>query len=418
MALRSTLSEPTVVCAAVTGCLRVAYDPTWLTSIHEGYGRDKYCTRLCEQIGSLGMRETNGLLFVGERLVIPRIRDVREVLFRCAHDALGHFGFDKSHATLCDAYHWPNMQKELETMYIPSCEDCQQNKGSTGKPSGPLHPLPVPDGRGEAIAIDFVGKLPEDNGFDCIATITCRLGADMRLIPTRTDITAEEFAVQFFDHWYCENGLPTEIVSDRNRLFISTFWKALHILTGVKVKLSTLYHPETDSASERTNKTMIQSLQYHIQRNQKGWARALPRVHFAIMNSVNASTGFSRFQLHLGRSPHVLPPLVSAATPIHDARLDAKSLLERIETDIMEAQDNLFLAKLSQASCANTLRSEEWPYSVGDMVMLSTFHRQRNYMQHGDHRVAKFMVHYDGPYKVLHAYPESSAYTLDLPNTM
>ncbi|OJT03284.1 Transposon Tf2-1 polyprotein, partial [Trametes pubescens] len=270
VALRSVLPEPTVVCAATTGCLRVVSDPTWLTSIREGYGRDKYCTRLREQIGSLGIRETNGLLFVGERLVIPRIRDVREALFRCAHDALGHFGFDKSYAALRDAYHWPNMRKELETMYIPSCEDCQRNKGSTSKPSGPLHPLPVPDGRGEAIAIDFVGKLPEDDGFDCIATITDRLGADMRLIPTRVDVTAEEFAVQFFDHWYCENGLPTEIVSDRDRLFVSAFWKALHVLTGVKVKLSTSFHPQTDGASERTNKTMIQSLRYHVQRNQKG----------------------------------------------------------------------------------------------------------------------------------------------------
>lgn len=39
-------------------------------------------------------------------------------------------------------------------------------------------------------------------------------------------------------------------------------------------------------------------------------------------------------------------------------------------------------------------------------------------MQRGDHCVAKFMVRFDGPYTVLHAYPETSVYTLDLPNTM
>lgn len=112
----------------------------------------------------------------------------------------------------------------------PSGPRASPIKGSTKKPLGPLHPHPIPDGRGDAIAIDFVGKLPEDQGFDCVATVTDRLGADLRLIPTRTDVTAEAFAALFFDAWYCKNGLPTEIVSDRDTLFVSVFWTALHNL--------------------------------------------------------------------------------------------------------------------------------------------------------------------------------------------
>lgn len=93
----------------------------------------------------------------------------------------------------------------------------------TRKPAGSLHPLPVPDGHGQAIAIDFIGPLPLDDGFNCIATISDRLGADFRPIPTRTDIMAEDFAALFFKHWYCENGLPLDIVSDRDKLFVSQF---------------------------------------------------------------------------------------------------------------------------------------------------------------------------------------------------
>ncbi|GBE87359.1 Transposon Ty3-G Gag-Pol polyprotein [Sparassis crispa] len=81
----------------------------------------------------------------------------------------------------------------------------------------------------------------------------------------------------------------------------------------------------------------------------------------------------------------------------------------------MEAQDNLFLVKVNQAALANRSCSEEVSYAVGDKVLLSTFHCRWDYMQRGDNRVAKFMVRYDGPYNVLHAYPEFSAYTLDLP---
>jgi len=92
-----------------------------------------------------GTKCINGLWYIGDCLLIPRIGDVRENLFRLAHDCLGHFGADKSYATLRDAYYWPNMRRDLEKVYIPSCEDCQCNKSRTTKAPGPLHPLPIPD---------------------------------------------------------------------------------------------------------------------------------------------------------------------------------------------------------------------------------------------------------------------------------
>jgi hypothetical protein len=106
------------------------------------------------------------------------------------------------------------MHRNLLEAYIPACTDCQQNKGRTSKPPGPLHPLSIPDARGDSIAIDFIGPCPMDDGFDCIVTITDHLGSDIRIAPTHTTITAERFAAQFFDLWYCENGLPLNIISD------------------------------------------------------------------------------------------------------------------------------------------------------------------------------------------------------------
>ena len=145
------------------------------------------------------------------------------------------------------------------------------------------------------------------DGFDCIITMTDRTGSDVRLVPTWTDISAEDFARLFFDHWYCENELPLEIISDRDKLFVPHFWKRLTKIPGVKLGMSTAFHPETDGSSEHTNKTVNQCLRYHVTRNQKGWVRALPRVRFAIMNTINKSTGFSPFQLHTGRSPRPIP---------------------------------------------------------------------------------------------------------------
>ena len=69
---------------------------------------------------------------------------------------MGHFGGDKSYASLRNEYYWPNMQCDLEEAYVPSCVDCQRNKSSTVRTRGPLHPLPVPDECGSSVAMDFV----------------------------------------------------------------------------------------------------------------------------------------------------------------------------------------------------------------------------------------------------------------------
>jgi hypothetical protein len=83
------------------------------------------------------------------------------------------------------------------------------------------------------VAIDFVGPLPMDEGHDCILTMTDRLGgADIRIVPTKMNLKADELALLFFTYWYCENSLPLHIVSDRDKLFMSTFWRALHLLMG------------------------------------------------------------------------------------------------------------------------------------------------------------------------------------------
>ena len=129
------------------------------------YAEDAWCKKLPQATPSWPeLRLENGLWYVGNCLIIPRTGTICELLFQLAHDSLGHFGFDKTYGSLCTAYYWPNMCRELEQGYVASCPDCQRNKSSTSKPIGPLHPLPIPDQRGNSVTIDFIGPLPEDNG--------------------------------------------------------------------------------------------------------------------------------------------------------------------------------------------------------------------------------------------------------------
>jgi hypothetical protein len=196
---------------------------------------------------------------------------------------------------------------------------------------------------------------------------------------------------------------------------MSTFWQALHQLTGVKIKMLSAYHPQLDGASEQTNKTLNQCLRFHVDQNQRGWAQALPRVRFVMMNTINNSTGFSGFQLKMGRAPRIIPPL-GRGTQEKNIDIRAIEVIERLQKETEDAKENLLQAKINQSLQANKHRSAEFPYKVGGRAWLSTMNRRREYLKGNEKRVAKFMPRYDGPYKIIRTSPKHSTVTLELPN--
>lgn len=124
--------------------------PKLITRIKNRYQAGLWCLGLLDDMkwgmlnSKLNILLKHGLLFIGEWLVIPKYKNLREWLFQLAHDNLGHFGMEKSYTHLQNDLYWPNMQKDLAQVYIPGCMDCQHNKSTTMKAHGPLHPLPIP----------------------------------------------------------------------------------------------------------------------------------------------------------------------------------------------------------------------------------------------------------------------------------
>ena len=173
--------------------------------------------------------------------------------------------------------------------------------------------------------------------------------------------------------------LPLEIISDRDKLFVSQFWQSLHQLTGVKLKLSSSFHPESDGASERTNKMVIQCIRFAVEHDQMGWTRALPKICFDIMNTMNRSTGFTPFQLRFGKSPCILPPFIPPPPDNNPPLTSAHKQIQLMLPLELEAKDNLLTAKVRQASAHNRHCRLIFPFRSGDRVVLSTAHRRHEY---------------------------------------
>ena len=99
------------------------------------------------------------------------------------------------------------------------------------------------------------------------------------------------------------HGLPDSIVSDRGSVFTSKFWSSLCYFLGIKRRLSTAFHPQTDGQTERQNSTMEAYLRAFVNYEQDNWARLLPMAEFAYNNAKNATTGHTPFELNCGFHP-------------------------------------------------------------------------------------------------------------------
>ncbi|GAA5991079.1 hypothetical protein JCM11641_002320 [Rhodosporidiobolus odoratus] len=378
--------------------------------LRTGHGTD---AKVAEMLASGLFEEKEGLIRVAgtSRILVPADVELREALLHEAHDASGHFGALKTYTELRRSFYWHGMGKDVRK-YCSSCDPCQRNKASTVKRQGQHHALPVPPRLFSDVALDFVGPLPKSQGHDMLLTITDRLSGYTRLLPCSSKDGAHEVAGVFFEGWVRLFGQPERIVSDRDKLFTSRFWKAPHKRMGSKLQMSTSFHPETDGRSERTNKTAVQVLRSMVSRRQTDWSHHLASTEYALNKAENVATGKAPFELVLGFVPRISPAPDSASLGV----LTVEEVLADREARLMEAQDTLRASKVQQGVQINAKRAGEDVFAVNDLVLISSRDRRRRFKASGDKslRSAKFFPRYDGPYRVTAAFPSQSLYQLEL----
>jgi transposase-like protein len=71
-----------------------------------------------------------------------------------------------------------------------------------------------------------------------------------------TTINAKGTALLFFKEVWKHHGTPRVVVSDKGPQFITGFMQELYKLLGIKLAMSTAYHPQTDSQMEHINQVL------------------------------------------------------------------------------------------------------------------------------------------------------------------
>jgi hypothetical protein len=79
---------------------------------------------------------------------------------------------------------------------------------------------------------------------------------------------AEDLAYMFIRVIVTNYNALEKIISDKNKFFISKFWKIFIVLLGIKRKLSTSFYTQTDRQIKRINQTIEIYIRYYINYKQ------------------------------------------------------------------------------------------------------------------------------------------------------
>ena len=85
--------------------------------------------------------------------------------------------------------------------------------------------------------------LSTSRGFEAILVSVDHLSKGGHFIPLKYLFIARSVARVFVVHVIKLHGFPKSIMTDRGKLFMSSFWQELVTLCGTKLKVSSSYHP-------------------------------------------------------------------------------------------------------------------------------------------------------------------------------
>ncbi|KAH9775894.1 hypothetical protein KPL71_006537 [Citrus sinensis] len=309
----------------------------------------------------------NGVFFYRNRYYMSPSSSLKAVLLAEFHSTTlaGHVGIKRTLVRLASNFFWPKMRMDVER-FVAECLVCQQTKYSTQAPAGPLQPLPIPTLVWDELTMDFITGLLVSRGFTVILVVVDRLTKSAHFGSLLTQFTAVKTAELFVDMVIKLHGFPTSIISDRDPMFLSTFWKKLFELSGTTLRHSTAYHPQTDGIK------------------------------------------MSHFQALFGRPPPAIPPYSKGSTSIQ--ALD-KALSEQ-DALLRTLKENLRQAQHGMIQKANAHRREA-QFAVGDQVLVKLQpYRQNTVASRSCQKLAK---RYYGPFPVL-AQVGPVAYKLALPS--
>jgi len=303
---------------------------------------------------------------------------------------VGHEGVTKTLSRLKEAYFWPGMKSDVETV-VKTCFKCQCYRPSPIPKNTSTIPTVV-ERPFVRVGLDIIGPLTETKrGNKFIIVLIDYLTKWIEAKATKTIDTSD--VINFLMEVFSRHGVPEVIITDNGRQFIADITKATIDLYGAWVRFITPRHPESNGQVENTNREIVKVLR-HICERQKEWDDSLFSTLWALRTTKSSVTGFSSFELLYGRKDlwplSVTLPDLPKEKDETDIEYNVRRFIRHQEW-VKEAVDNIPYAHSYWLERSKSSSNMLHKYKPGDLVLIRYINRK------------KLDPYYIGPFKVLKA---------------
>jgi len=317
------------------------------------------------------------ILFYQGKNYIPKDYNLRKELVERYHDLIsaGHSGEIETLNAIKEHYWWPGMRSFIKN-YVKGCGICQQFKINRN-PSNPLYnPIPGPTTTRPFTncSMDLITDLPPiklENGtiIDALMVMVDHgLTKEVVLTPVSKTFTEEGAGKILLNQHYKRFRLPDRMISDCDLRFTAQAFQELLQLLGIKSKLMTAFHPQSDGTMEWFNQEIEAYLGIYCSFNPTDWHKKVRTLEFMHNNQQYSGRTKTSFELMFSNSLVVIP------TAFEHTKIPAvEDKIKALQKDQEEA-----LAAHELARMAERKKNNFKPFKIGQKVWLDT----RNLMTH------------------------------------
>ncbi|XP_064947540.1 uncharacterized protein LOC103974979 [Musa acuminata AAA Group] len=167
-----------------------------------------------------------------------------------------------AHKVLRQGYYWPIMCRDART-HVQRCTSCQEHARTPRLPAVPLTPIDCawPFAKW---GLDILGPFPLAAGQQRFLIVGVDYFTKWVEAEPLATITAQQVEKFVWKNLITRFGLPTTIITDNGPQFASQRFREFCARHGIRLKYSSVAHPQTNGLTEVTNRSILDGLKRRV----------------------------------------------------------------------------------------------------------------------------------------------------------
>ena len=165
------------------------------------------------------------------------------------------------------------MKQRIE-IYIKKYLNCQQNKHVIHVKYDEIQYMKSSKSSWDEVFMNFIIKLSKlrnstnEKTYDVILVMINRLIEYCHIIFFKKIYDVEQLKYIVLNRFIRYQEISKRLINDKDKLFISNYWKTLLSMLRIKLKMSTTFHSQTNDQTKKTNQSLKQYLRHYINNTQ------------------------------------------------------------------------------------------------------------------------------------------------------